>query len=174
MNRKLGRLSLLVLVVINVSALLTFAYNRWVREPGRRPAPAASFTRELCLSGPQKKCIEDFRCAFDAETRGILAKIQEKRVALVEELKKPVTDGAVIGRLIEDIGGLQAEIQKKAVANLLKEKEVLTDDQKAKFFRLFEDHVCPRGRQADGAAAARRGGCPQDPSYQSLYGRNTI
>ncbi|HOW84391.1 MAG TPA: periplasmic heavy metal sensor [Candidatus Aminicenantes bacterium] len=174
MNRKLGRMSLLVLVVINVSALLTFAYNRWVREPGRRPAPAPSLMRELCLSGPQKKCIEDFRCAFDAETRGILARIQEKRVALVEEMKKTAPDEAVIVRLIEEIGGLQAEIQKKAVANLLKEKEVLTDEQKAKFFRLFQDHVCPREEGADGAAAARRGGCPQDQSHQSLYGRNTI
>jgi hypothetical protein len=57
---------------------------------------------------------------------------------------------------------LQAEIQKKAVLNLLKEKEVLTDEQKATFFRLFEDHVCPREEGADrNSVAAGQVGCPQ-------------
>ena len=167
MKKKLGRLALLLLIVINVSALLTFAYNRWVREPGGPPTASAvladTFTRQLCLSGQQEKCIKDFRFAFDSEISDIQARMQEKRLALVEELKKGSPDGATLDKLIEDISRLQAEIQKKAVENLLKEKEVLTDEQKATFFRLFEDHVCPRdeGKDRDSGAAGHAG-CPQE------------
>ena len=167
MKKKLGRLALLLLIVINVSALLTFAYNRCVREPvgppTARPALADTFTRELCLSGQQEKCIKDFRFAFDSEISNIQARMQEIKRAMVEELKKGLPDGATLDKLIEDTSRLQAEIQKKAVFNLLKEKEVLTDEQKAIFFRLFEDHVCPRekgvGHGSLGAGDARR---PED------------
>ncbi|MGB8958372.1 MAG: periplasmic heavy metal sensor [Candidatus Aminicenantales bacterium] len=167
MKKKLGRLALLLLIVINISALLTFAYNRWVREPVGQPKAspvlAKTFTRELCLNGQQEKCIKDFRSAFDSEISDIQARMQEKRRAMVEELKKGSPDGATLDRLIEEMSQLQAEIQKKAVLNLLKEKEVLTEEQKATFFRLFEDHVCPREKGAGGdSAAAGQAGCPQE------------
>ena len=167
MKKKLGRLALILLIVINVSALLTFAYNRWVREPVGQPTAspvlAETFKRELCLNGQQEKCFKDFRFAFDAEISDVQARMQEKRRALVEELKKGAPDGATLDKLIEEMSQLQAEIQKKAVLNLLKEKEVLTDEQKTTFFRLFEDRVCPReegvGRDS---AAAGQAGCPQE------------
>lgn len=168
MNKKPWRLALVPLIVINVSALLTFAYNRWVREPAGPPAAssviAETFTRELCLSGHQEKCIKDFRFAFDSEISGFQARLMEKRRALVEELRKGSPDGATLDRLIEDTSRLQAEIEKKAVENLLKEKDVLTDEQRATFFRLFEDHVCPRGQGAGGESAGAGGqaGCPQN------------
>ncbi len=152
MKRKLGRLALLLLIVINISALLTFAYNRWVRESGGPPAAspdrADTIAHELCLNGQQAKCIRDFRFAFDSEIGDIQAQLREKRLAMIEELKKASPDGATLDKLIEDAGRLQAKIEKKAVENLLKEKDVLTDEQKATFFRLFEEHVCPRGRGA--------------------------
>ncbi|MDD8027910.1 MAG: periplasmic heavy metal sensor [Acidobacteriota bacterium] len=146
--KKIGRLAFLLLIVVNVSALLTFAYNRWFREPGGRPAEgvvlAETFRRQLCLSGQQEKCIKDFRFAFDSEISDIQARMQKQRSAMVEELKKKSPDGAALDKLIDDISRLQAEIQKKAIENILKEKEVLTDEQKETFFRLFEEHVCPR------------------------------
>ena len=167
MKKKLGRLALLLLVVVNVSALVTFAYNRWVREPGGPPAArsvlADAFSRELCLSGPQEKCIKEFRFAFDSEIGDIQTQLREKRLAMVEELKKGSPDGATLDKLIEDTSRLQAEIEKKAVENLLKEKEVLTDEQRATFFRLFEEHVCPRGQgPGRNSAGAGQPGCPQD------------
>ena len=165
--KKIGKLGLFLLIVINVSALLTFAYTRWVREPGERPigSPATedSIPQQLCLSGQQEKCIKDFRFAFDSEIGDIQARMQEKRRAMVEELKKRSPDGATLDKLIEDISRLQAEIQKKAVENLLKEKEVLTEEQKTTFFRLFEDRVCPRQEGAGrDSAAAGHAGCPQE------------
>ncbi len=166
MKKTIGRLALLLLVVVNASALLTFAYNRWLREPGGRPNEEAvladSFRRQLCLNGRQEKCIREYRCAFDSEIGAVQARMREKRLALVKELKREPPDGAAVDKLIDEISRLQAEIQKKAVDNILKEKAVLTEEQKAKFFRLFEDHVCPRAVGSDrGGASAGGADCPQ-------------
>ncbi|MBE3112427.1 MAG: periplasmic heavy metal sensor, partial [Acidobacteria bacterium] len=134
---------------------------------GEQPAAgqtlADSFSRQLCLNGEQEKCIKDIRVSFDAETEAIQTRLQEKRRAMVEELKKESPDSATLDKLIEDISRLQAEIQKKAVLNLLKEREVLTDEQKTTFFRIFEDHVCPREKGTDrDSAASGHGSCPQE------------
>jgi len=167
MIKRLWTVGLILLVVINVSALLTFAYHRWFGAPGERlaasPAMSAPLTRQLCLSGEQEKCIRDIRLSFDSEIGDIQARMREKKRAMVEEMKKESPDGASIDKLIEDISRLQAEIQKKAVLNLLKEKEVLTDEQKATFFRIFEDHVCPREKGTDrDSAASGHASCPQE------------
>jgi Spy/CpxP family protein refolding chaperone len=166
MKKRLWTLGLILLVIINVSALLTFAYNRWLRGPGERPAASPDmadlFTRQLCLSGEQEKCIRDIRFHFDSDFADVQARMREKKRAMVEEMKKESPDGATIDKLIEDISRLQAEIQKKAVLNLLKEKEVLTDEQRATFFRMFEDHVCPRENGSDrSSTAAGRASCPE-------------
>lgn len=167
MKKRLLALGLILLVVINVSALLTFAYNRWLRAPGKHPAAnsagATSLERHLCLSGEQEQCIKDIRFSFDSETGGIQAQMREKRRAMVEEMKKESPDSASIDKLIEEISRLQAEIQKKAALNLLKEKELLTPEQKATFFRMFEDHVCHREKGAGhGPAGTGDARCPQE------------
>ena len=167
MKKRLWTLGLILLLVINVSALLTFAYHRWFGAPGVQPAAgqalAEPFSKQLCLNGEQEKCIKDIRFSFDAETEDIQAQMQEKIRAMVEELKKESPNGATLDKLIEDISRLQAEIQKKAVLNLLKEKEVLTDEQKATFFRIFEDQVCPGEKGTERASAASgHANCPQE------------
>lgn len=167
MKEKLWKVGLILLIVINVSALLTFAYNRWLREAGERPAASPALadplTGQLCLSGHQEKCIRDIRFAFDSEIGKIQAQMREKRRAMVEEMKRESPDSASIDKLIEEISVLQAEIQKKAVLNLLKEKEVLTPEQKETFFRMFEDHVCPREKGAGhGSSGEDDARCPED------------
>jgi len=166
MTKRLWTRGLILLVVINLSALVTFAYNRWFRVTGKPPDAGQAMTepisRQLCLNGHQERCIRDIRFSFDAETEVIQTRMQGKRRAMVEELKKESPDGATLDKLIEDISRLQADIQKKAVLNLLKEKEVLTDEQKETFFRIFEDHVCPREKGTDRTpAASGHAKCPQ-------------
>jgi len=72
MKKRLLGLGLILLLVINVSALLTFAYNRWLRTPAQpsaaNSAVAASFEKHLCLNGEQKQCIKDIRFSFNSET----------------------------------------------------------------------------------------------------------
>ncbi len=154
MKRKILTFWLGLAVVINISALVTFAYHRFVRG-WEKPAPpsvlasTASYENALCLSSEQKTCLKDLIDSYDTEVKQIYTQLQEKRRLLVEEIKKETLDSGSIERFIEEIGRLQAEIQKKAVLHLFQEKKLLTPEQKEQFFRMLENHVCPRERGQD-------------------------
>jgi len=152
MKNKLLTFGLILLFVVNISALVTFAYNRWVKPPSKFHLPssvesASLMQGQLSLSREQLKCFGDIRSSYEAEIKEIQAQIQEKRRTLVGEMKKETPDMGSLDKLIEEISRLQAEMQKKAVLNLFKEKEVLTPEQREKFFRMFEDHVCPQEKE---------------------------
>lgn len=149
MKNKIIVYGLALVVVINITALLTFAYHRWVQPymkstDFRAADSSVSFERRLCLSSDQSNCLRELMASYDAEIKDIQAQMKEKRRALVEEMKKETPDMASLDKLVEEISRLQAEIQKKAVLNIFKEKNILTPEQKERFFRLLENHVCPK------------------------------
>jgi Spy/CpxP family protein refolding chaperone len=156
MKNKLFAFTLVLLIVINVSALASLAYNRWLRpmpkDAGFRAADSKTpFEKELCLSGTQQDCLHDLIVSFNAEISNIRYQMQEKKKALIQEMKKETPDMASIDKLIEEINRLQAEVQKKAVLNIFQEKKILTPEQKERFFRMLENHVCPREHGQDSA-----------------------
>ena len=149
MKKKLFAFALALLIVINISALASLAYNRWLRPSSKDASFRAvdsgtPFEKELCLSGAQQNCLQDLMVSYNAEIKDIRYQMQEKKKALVNEMKKEPPDMASIGKLIEEINRLQAEIQKKAVLNIFQEKKILSPEQKERFFRMLENHVCPR------------------------------
>lgn len=162
MKSKLPASVLVLLAVVNVSALATLAYHRWVRPESAAvpPVPASRVCLEeaLSLDGRQKRCLIDLRLSLGREAEAARKRMGEKNKALVEEIKSETPDLTAVGKLIDEISGLQAEIQKLAVGHLIKEKELLTPEQKEKFFRLFENHVCPQG--SPGCPAAADSGTP--------------
>lgn len=89
--------------------------------------------------------MKDLRASLEAAIDEIYPKLERKRTALVTEMKKASPDRTLLGGLIDEISQIQAEIQKKAVENMLKEKEILAPDQQKKYFVVFEDHVCEYG-----------------------------
>ena len=149
MKKKLFAFMLVLLIVINISALASLAYNRWLRPPrkdaGFRAADSNTpFEKELCLNGTQQNCLHDLMISYNAEIKDIRYQMQDKKKALIKEMRKESPDMASIDRLIEETNRLQAEVQKKAVLNIFQEKKILTPEQKERFFRMLENHVCPR------------------------------
>lgn len=180
MKKRFITFVIVFLVVINISALFTLAYNRWLRVP---PAYVPSVSGDtlaaaqagLCLNDEQLQQMRTQRVAFEAEIEEIQIKMQEKRKALLEEIKSATPDSALIEKLIDEIGRLQAQVQKKAVRCLFKEKQLLTPDQQEKFFKMFEDHVCTRGIGYRHSALGREGlRCPQDNEKESGFWRDPI
>lgn len=165
MKNKLPAFGFILLVIINVTALVTFAYQRWVRPqsdaPSSLPASRVCLEESLSLNGTQKKCLKDIRLSFGQEADAVQARLVAKRKALVDEIKSETPDMSAVGKLIEDISRLQAEIQKMAVSHLIKEKQVLTPEQQEVFFRLFENHVCA------GAAGGGEVDCPHEEKTDS-------
>jgi Spy/CpxP family protein refolding chaperone len=180
MKKRFITCGIIFLIVINISALFTLAYNRWFKVPpaylpsGSGDTLAAAQAR-LSLNDEQLQQMKTQRVAFEAEIEEIQIKMQDKRKALVEEMKNATPDSALIGKLIDEIGHLQAQVQKEAVRRLFKEKQLLTPEQQEKFFKMFEDHVCPRGIGHRHSSLGREGFCwPQDNEKESGFFRNPI
>jgi len=149
MKNKILASGLALTVVINVSALVTFAYHRWLRPQGKDAVSSPALEEHLCLSGEQKTCFKDLMASYHAEVKEIQSQLQEKRRLLVEEMKKETLDQASIDKIVEETSRLQAEIQKKAVAHLFQEKKLLTPEQKGRYFQMLENHVCPKEHGQD-------------------------
>lgn len=142
---------LVFLIAVNITALLTLAYNRlYIQEkqpPEADPARAVeAVKKELQLTPQQTHKMIDTRNSYQEQIQPEMLKIQEKKRILFEEITKDNPDLALINSYIDEISHLQAEIQKKAVKNLLKEKSILNKNQQKHYFSLCEQHVCGQGK----------------------------
>ena len=72
--------------------------------------------------------------------------MEEKRIDLIEEVRNPAPDLNKIDRVVDELSALQAEVQKKTIRNLIKDKQLLTPRQQERYFFMFEEHLHGRGR----------------------------
>jgi Spy/CpxP family protein refolding chaperone len=68
--------------------------------------------------------------------------IKEKRSKLVTELLKDTSDSTQIEHILHEIDSLQALIQRDAVNRLIKEKNILTPEQRSGYFSLVLGKLC--------------------------------
>ena len=160
MKRKTVIIILFLLFMVNISALATFSYNRWVK-------PRIPFSEEdisysdksppdqMALSQTQLDKMNATRTSLERDVNSTRDRITEIRIHLLDELRNPEPDLSLIDREIEELSMLQAEIQKLTVRNLLKDKELLTPGQRNIYFSLFDDHVRGRGMGRRGMGRGR-------------------
>ena len=162
MKKRLFIIAMVLLFVINITALTTLSYNRWIKP---RPAPQQpgqsetwlTLQKQVSLSSQQSQTMQNFRLSFEKEVDSLRQQLWEKRNFLLEEARNPSPNLNRIDSLIEEISALQADIQKKSVRNLLKDKEILTPGQQEKYFSLFKEHTQVRGRGHKKRGTGRRG-----------------
>lgn len=142
MKKKNWLYGFVFLIVINLSALFMLAYNRFF--PSASQDSAVCLQSELKLTGVQIQKMEEFRASFEQEIISLKQQIRDKGSLLLEEARKAEPDMAAVDTLIDDISRLQAQIQKKTILNLLKDKSILNPEQREGYFTLFETHVCGR------------------------------
>ncbi len=148
MKRKLLILGVIILVIVNISALITIFHNYRLGPPKRLPGPPGSFDslrHELALSDSQIVKLRARRAAFEKQIDEIRLILRKKREALVEELRSTEPDSGRIDQLVEEIGELQTELEKRAIRSILQGKEVLTPEQREKLLRMFEHRLQGRG-----------------------------
>ncbi|UCF78060.1 MAG: periplasmic heavy metal sensor [Candidatus Eiseniibacteriota bacterium] len=162
MKRKLLILALVVLTIINISALATILYNRWsmpVRVPAERRHrdPLVFFRERLELSESQINDLRARRDSFERETGESREMIREKRRRLMEALRSSQPDTLRIDQLVDEIIAVQAQLEKRVIRQMLQEQATLTPEQREKFLSLFDDHVRKRGFVPWRSPKGRRG-----------------
>jgi Spy/CpxP family protein refolding chaperone len=148
MKKNLIVLFLVLLTIINIAALATFAYHRFhfKRDFPRRGGPDVQPDRhmdfikqELDLNEEQLKEFESQADRFKEETKPILDSLRTKRRALMDEIAVEEPSRDKLNMLTEEIGALQGELHKKTIVHLLEEKSILTPEQQQKFFSLLKE-----------------------------------
>lgn len=152
MRNKLTGFIVLFLLIINISALATLAYNRWFKPafPGEKEGHGSSqptLQETLELENLQSQHMGRCRMAFCLEADPIRQQIHKKRLQLIEEMKKSESSLVEIDNLIDEIIQLESRVQKKAFRRILEDKAILTPHQKERFLKMFEHHVIRGGRE---------------------------
>jgi Spy/CpxP family protein refolding chaperone len=150
MKKRFLIMTLVLLFLINITALATLSYNRWFKtRPIQTGAEISdsweAFKEQISLNPRQAKTMQNFRLSFEEEVESLRQQMEEKRNSLIEEARNVSPDLNRIDRIIEELSGLQADIQKKSMRNLLKDKELLSPGQQERYFSLLDRHAHGRG-----------------------------
>lgn len=142
MKKKLVIFGILLLVIVNISALTTIAYKRWSvknTQPitGYSDRPMHLLRKKLKLSNKQMKQIKLFIKNFELESEDILDSLRQKEKELMDEVMANDPDPEKLNKLIEEIGVLQVTFKKKAISYLLKKKSIMTLEQQRKFMTFI-------------------------------------
>ncbi len=148
MKKNLAILLLILLTIVNVAALATFAYHRFHFKkdfplrggPDVKPDRHMDFIKqELDLNEEQVKEFESQDKRFREETKPIHDSLRAKRKELMDEIAVEEPSVEKLDRLAEEIGTLEITLKKKTTAHLLEGKAILTPEQQKKLFSLFRE-----------------------------------
>lgn len=167
----------LILIVINLSALITMlinskhekAYETLSKESSEESALSMKysgrwFRDELELTGEQMKEFQRFNPSFRQKVRNINSELGEKKKLMLDEMNTEKSDTARLNMLSDSIGMLHAELKKITYTYYLEFKRISTPEQQEKlkeiFSRMFEGEIPAgpgRGMQGGGRYGMRRG-----------------
>ena len=153
MKNKLVVFLLILLTVVNISALAFMAFHRFAPHPsvpGMAPVRKPGFAKQLALSREQRQQLRAIRRRFRDETAGLRDSLADTHKQLIALLKKDTPDTARIDSLINEISLMQARMHRHAVFSMLGEKSKLTAQQQQKLMRMFERHVGKERMHAPG------------------------
>jgi len=143
-KNKLAFLFLVLLTIVNVSALVTMAYHRLHFERHSPPvcppkSPESFIRQELNLNEKQAKEFESQAKRFREEIEPIRDSLESKKSDLMNEIMSEKPSQDKLSQLSEEIGALHVELEKMTSLHLLEGKSLLTPEQQKKFFSLFKE-----------------------------------
>lgn len=122
---------LLILLSLTVIALLA---SRFI---GVRRKPIRGYLDLIELTENQKHEVEDIRRDFLPRVAGIRQALRQKRLELNNLLFAEPPDMQAIEDKSMEIAKLQAELEKEVIDHILQEKELLTPEQKKRFYEVI-------------------------------------
>lgn len=152
----------ILLLTVNVAAICTMVYNRMAspRQEMRMPlgGPDGPPPGEMPkLSAEEREVIENSRRQIDSVVSPIIAKIEDQRRELMEELKNDNPDTTRAYQLITEIGVLQSAIHKHMVGQILNDRSSLRPEQRKRFLKMIEDRLGWQERRKFGGRRMDRG-----------------
>ena len=156
-NNKIWVWGLLVLIVINVSALITIGANTWMFTKDKKPrterisfmdrTPFGGMKEKLHLSQDQEKAYATFQKKSRSEMKGSFHEMREYRDKLNEEFSRENLDLEEIDRINIKIIEIDRNIRNQGTQIQVELREILNDDQVKIFIGEIKRH---HGRRRSG------------------------
>jgi len=139
-------------LVLNLSFLAAAGYTyykqsrTWTSPFGTKMEKGRFLFEELSLNPAQLKAMRERTMPFRAEIDKRRMEISDKRTALIALLREDKPDQKAVNAVIDEISGMQDEMQRKIAAHMLEVKASLDKDQQQKFFDLIENTMAQTGQ----------------------------
>ena len=102
-----------------------------------RRKPIRGYLDLIELTGDQKQKVEEIRKGFLPEVAGVRQALRQKRLELSDLLFAEHPAMQAIEAKSMEIASLQAELERKVIAHILEEKELLSTEQKRHFYEVI-------------------------------------
>lgn len=129
-------------VIFSVALNVAFLVGYGVRKLGDRPKFAYE---ELDLSKDQRDRIEAGRDRFLRALNEIGDMIIGKHIELIDLIAADPTDRQAIEGKFQEIHSFQQSMQRLVMEHLLEDKQILTPEQRAKFFAVLKSRIRAQG-----------------------------
>jgi len=142
MKKKTLTWLLLLSLLINISAVATFAYYQWFysekspKENIRRLHSRPPY-RRLDLTAEQREAMHNLRKNLFNEIRPLHDQLQQKRHEMITLLEQDSVSWDQIEEKINQISEIEKQIQRNTISNFLEYAKVLTPEQREKFLRMM-------------------------------------
>jgi Spy/CpxP family protein refolding chaperone len=143
------KIALIISLAFNLAFLGTLIYrtvDKKQHSRGRSGRERVSMQKWLELTPEQETMIQEIRNRFSPRykiTRGKMRKAREKNMAHFMN-EKP--DTLAIFNHVDEVGRLQAEMEKLVIRQMMQESEVLTPEQRDKFKKRVKERMGGRSR----------------------------
>lgn len=148
MTKKWFIILLILITVVNLSALGTFIYNRCCPSPETNCMMneigdhCCYMQQHLNMTDEQTSKIGAVEKSSRPITETLAIQMKDRRIELVKELMETKTDSIKIELILQEIDSLQATMQRQIVHRLISEKGILTPQQQEKFYSLVLGQFC--------------------------------
>lgn len=142
---------IIIVTLINLSALGTMIYNHWI-DPDRstdavgRKARFEQVKHELSLTPFQIKRFKEIRAVFHSRLDSLDIKMEGLRQQLLLEIWQPHSETERTDKILFKISQLQTESQRMVIWHFYQFKEVLTPGQWQNFYGFVSEQFCIRGK----------------------------
>jgi len=142
MNKKILGWLLVISLLINISTIATFSYYRWFKSrhitaPTHRFMHKESLAKKMGLTEDQSEKVHHLRMNLWDELKSLGMQLNRERADFIEILKQDVIDTTRVYQQIERIAGIQQQMQRKTIENLMAHRSILTSEQWEKFTAMM-------------------------------------
>ncbi|MBD3345849.1 MAG: periplasmic heavy metal sensor [Chitinivibrionales bacterium] len=161
---------LIILTAINITGFGFMIYHRFFTRPSYHRAPGLmrhgprGLIRDLELKPEQRQKIFMLRKKIHRETSDIRNSLRDSQKSLLGYVQKENPDTAAIDSILKTISRYQYALHRKAIYGMMKEKGILTPEQREKMMKRFERRIEQCGPRFPGMP-------PDGKERRHLHGR---